>query len=323
VQDEADLSLRHLKPSRAMLFNEVMKAKSDIPPRDEEPRARGPNLANYFNDLMKGHASMNRTEELRDIAKAAGGMAAIAKSIIAKGATNFTEHEFAGALMEHAKLNKRDNESAAQSFSRILQSDPDIRRAYGITRGYMSIEPTWVEIGGTISEDDSKAAFDQLTEMANAQRAKAPWLSGDQAFSRVFSAPEMPNWPTARIAGQLQDDVSYSRARPCGWGRPTREGRTGFFLSPVRPPTRDTVRRVSRAAPSRRWCGVHDTEQQRQPGHGIPSPSLGAARGRALEPRETRIIEQDGGTASALKLLPLSAVQRKWSVFLLSLPGRE
>lgn len=190
VQDEADLSLRHLKPSRAMLFNEVMKAKSDIPPRDEEPRARGPNLANYFNDLMKGHASMNRTEELRDIAKAAGGMAAIAKSIIAKGATNFTEHEFAGALMEHAKLNKRDNESAAQSFSRILQSDPDIRRAYGITRGYMSIEPTWVEIGGTISEDDSKAAFDQLTEMANAQRAKAPWLSGDQAFSRVFSAPE-------------------------------------------------------------------------------------------------------------------------------------
>jgi hypothetical protein len=58
--------------------------------------------------------------------------------------------EFSAALMEYAKQNKRDaSESTVSAFSRILESDRDIRTAYGIAKGYASLEPTSVEVGDT------------------------------------------------------------------------------------------------------------------------------------------------------------------------------
>jgi hypothetical protein len=52
-----------------------------------------------------------------------------------------------------------------------------------------SLEPTSVEVGSTVTADDSKAAYDKLMEMAEKQRALAPTLTIQQLFARVFADP--------------------------------------------------------------------------------------------------------------------------------------
>jgi hypothetical protein len=143
--------------------------------------SHGRRLAEHLNNLTKRKdPPMNRTEELRDIAKAAGGMAAIAKNIIDRGSTTISEHEFSAALMEHAKAHKRDNESTFGAFSRLLENDIDLRKALGIVKGYAHTEPTSAEAGSTLISDDSAEAVRQLKEMANKQR---------RTFEQVFADP--------------------------------------------------------------------------------------------------------------------------------------
>jgi len=63
-------------------------------------------------------------------------VSAIIGHIVQKGETQFSEHEFAGAVMEAAKLQKEDGESDAQAFSRLFESNVELRKAYTICRGY-------------------------------------------------------------------------------------------------------------------------------------------------------------------------------------------
>jgi hypothetical protein len=79
-----------------------------------------------------------------------------------------------------------------KAFSKKIEEDADIRRAYGIAKGYpdyMSIEPVSVGVGSTVTADDSKKAYDQLMAMAEKQHATSPTLSIQQLFARVFADP--------------------------------------------------------------------------------------------------------------------------------------
>src|ERR1700682_4738221 len=154
--------------------------------------AHGRKRAEHLNNLSKGETSMNRSEELLSIGKAAGGMEMICKNIIDRGSTTITEHEFSAALMEHAKANRKADESVVKAFSRILETDVDVRRAYGIAKGYpnlMSLEPTSVEVGNTVTADDSKKAYDQLMALAEKQRATSPTKTIQQLFALVMADP--------------------------------------------------------------------------------------------------------------------------------------
>jgi hypothetical protein len=149
--------------------------------------AHGRKLAEHLNAISKSRKEepMNRQAELRDIAKADGGMAVITKNIIDRGSTTISEHEFSAALMTHCKNDVR-------AFSKMLQTDVDIKRAYGICKGYpntMSLEPVSTEVGNTNVEDDTAKAIAQLNELAEKQRALAPTLSTAQLFARVFADP--------------------------------------------------------------------------------------------------------------------------------------
>jgi hypothetical protein len=129
--------------------------------------AHGRSFAQFHNSITKRkeETPMNRTDELRDIAKTAGGMAVICKSIIDRGSTTISEHEFSAALMEHCKAHRAGNETVVKAFSRMIEEDSEIRRAYGIAKGYpnlMDIGPTSVEVGSTATADDSKKAYDKL-----------------------------------------------------------------------------------------------------------------------------------------------------------------
>jgi hypothetical protein len=126
---------------------------------------------------------MDRTDELRNIAKAAGGMEMIVKNIIDRGSTTITETEFSAALMEHAKGNRKAGESVVKTFSRMIEEDSEIRRAYGIAKGYpnlMSTEPVSTEAGSSEFKDDSAEAIKQLNAMAEKQH---------RTFEQVFQGP--------------------------------------------------------------------------------------------------------------------------------------
>jgi hypothetical protein len=128
---------------------------------------------------------MNRSEELLSIAKAAGGMEMICKNIIDRGSTTITEHEFSAALMAHCK-------NDVKAFSKMIETDSDIRRALGIAKGYpdvMSLDPVSTEGGSTVTADDSKKAYDQLMALAEKQRVTSPTLSVQQLFARVMTDP--------------------------------------------------------------------------------------------------------------------------------------
>jgi hypothetical protein len=120
----------------------------------------------------------------------------IAKYIITKGADGISEFEFTKMLTGHAELNRRTGESIPAAFSRIF-TDPEnveLRKAYQITKGFNTMEttPTSVEVGSIAVADDSKAAYDALMKMAEAQHRLAPTLTIQQLFSRAFEAnPEL------------------------------------------------------------------------------------------------------------------------------------
>jgi hypothetical protein len=145
--------------------------------------AHGRALFQHFSKQME--RPMNRTDELKSIAKAAGGMEMICKNIIDRGSTTISEREFSAALMAHCK-------NDVKAFSKKIEEDVDIRRAYGIAKGYpnmMSIEPVSTEVGSTITADDSKKAYEQLMALAEKQHALSPTLTIEQLFARVFADP--------------------------------------------------------------------------------------------------------------------------------------
>jgi len=111
----------------------------------------------------------------------------------------------------------------------MIEQDADIRRAYGIAKGYpnmMSVEPVSIEVGSSATADDSAKAYDQLMALVEDQRKLAPSLSTAQLFERVFSALENAKLASAAHRRKQQPGI-YLRelphhARYCPTGRSSR-----------------------------------------------------------------------------------------------------
>jgi SpoVK/Ycf46/Vps4 family AAA+-type ATPase len=97
--------------------------------------AHGRALAERLSSVLKSTRE-DQMHDLKSIAKQSGGLSVITSHIIEKGETSFSEHDFTAAVMEAAKLTKRDGETDAKVFSRLFESSADIRKAYSICRGY-------------------------------------------------------------------------------------------------------------------------------------------------------------------------------------------
>jgi hypothetical protein len=191
-----------LEPKLQQMVNAMIKA---VPSLKEEhalffllhtPHGRA--LAQHLNSLTKKETPMQT-----DIFKLHNieSVVTIAKHIIDNGASEISEFDFYRVVYGHAQMNKRAGESDAKAFNRVFET-PEIRRAYGIVKGYMDIEPVSVEIGGSVTADDSKKAYEQLYKMAEEMRRKSPTLTIHQAFARVFSAEENRKWASAATRGR-------------------------------------------------------------------------------------------------------------------------
>jgi hypothetical protein len=101
-----------------------------------------------------------------------------------------SDSPFAKALMGHAKLNKRANESNATAFARIF-ADPEnieLRKAHAITKSFpnmMSTEVVSTEVGSTETSDDSWKAAGQLQALVEKQRKLAPTLTTSKLYEMV------------------------------------------------------------------------------------------------------------------------------------------
>ena len=97
----------------------------------------------------------------------------------------------------HAARGKRGSptgESSASAFARIFEANPDIRRAYGVVKGYpnmMSLEVVSTEIGDTNEdgESDAEKAAAQIAALVEQQRALAPTLPTSELYERVYADP--------------------------------------------------------------------------------------------------------------------------------------
>src|ERR1700730_1027446 len=100
----------------------------------------------------KDHSTMDRTTELRDIAKA-GGIIAVAKAIIDENRSyGITEHEFVALATEHAKA-QHPELSGSQAFARLYQI-PEIWRACNVLKSMpfqVDVEP--LVVGGADTRD--------------------------------------------------------------------------------------------------------------------------------------------------------------------------
>jgi hypothetical protein len=180
----------HLHPNRAM--------------RHLLHTPQGRELLNLTISKQEKGKPMNRSDELRDIAKATGGMEMICKNIIDRGETTISEHEFSAALMEHAKTVRKADESVPAAFARIFETDSDIRTAYGIAKGYTpnvtSTTPTSVGVGSSETSDDSAEAVRLLREMAEKQHRTFEQVFQDSANAKLAARTyprRDPNWHSA------------------------------------------------------------------------------------------------------------------------------
>ena len=147
-------------------------------------------------------------DTLENIFKDAGGLIAICKNISISGhALGLTPDQFDEQLTKQAQADRRNDETFGKSYERlfarpevwqaqniirdaqyvaqIAKSHPDLTKSYP---DYMSIEP--VQVSGDDVTDKTDKAHQQLMALAEKQRAKAPWLSIEQAYERVFTAKE-------------------------------------------------------------------------------------------------------------------------------------
>jgi hypothetical protein len=184
---------------RPLLFNDFMKAATAQSMHDKKRRAAERLMTELSEDeketqtsrTQKEEPQMNRLDELKDIAKADGGMAMIAKNIIDKGSTTITEHEFSAALMEYAKIEAGKTGKSKFTIFAKLYEDPDNEfcKAVNIIKGYpdvMNVSVSSVEVGGTVTADDSKKAYDQLMAMARRQHETSPAKTVEQCFEIVM-----------------------------------------------------------------------------------------------------------------------------------------
>jgi hypothetical protein len=121
---------------------------------------------------------------------AATALAAPNENILAIDESEFT------ALVTKAAQKAHPSLSAASAFSKLFTEQSDrgalIRKAHKVIKEMASLEPT--QVGGEDARDvhpgeAGNAAYEKLMELAEKQRATAPYLSTAQAFARVVKHP--------------------------------------------------------------------------------------------------------------------------------------
>lgn len=161
--------------------------------------ASGRALAEHLNSITKRkEPPMNRTDGLRQIAKDFG-VAKLAKMLVMESnAHGISEVEFTKLIDDEAQKTRQPGERPGSCFSRFFSApeNVELRRAHQLTKNtpvsksaaapLMSFQPVSVETGSSATADDSVKAYNQLTAMAEAMRAKSPALTVAQCFARVF-----------------------------------------------------------------------------------------------------------------------------------------
>jgi hypothetical protein len=139
----------------------------------------------------KDHSTMDRTTELRDIAKKKGGIIAVAKAITDENRSyGITEHEFVELATEHAKA-AHPELSEAQAFAKLYEI-PEVWRACNVLKAAAPyFDPQVQVVGGADARnvDDPSAALAALHRIG---RERWPEASEAQRFTRAFEAnPEL------------------------------------------------------------------------------------------------------------------------------------
>jgi hypothetical protein len=136
----------------------------------------------------KDHSTMDRTTELRAIAKA-GGIIAVAKAITDENRSyGITEHEFVALATEHAKAQHPELSEAA-AFSKLYEI-PEVWRACNVLKSMPFVaDVTPVMVGGEDTRDlsDTSKAIEQLKQLG---RDRWPTESASAQFERALTAPE-------------------------------------------------------------------------------------------------------------------------------------
>jgi hypothetical protein len=159
----------------------------------------------------KDHSTMDKTETLRDIAKA-GGIIAVAKAIIDENRSyGITEHEFVELATESAQA-EFPSLSKAAAFSRVYTEASErgrtLQKAVAVCKAMpfvANVEPLIVGGADTRDLSDQSEAIAQLKQLG---ARKWPTESAAAQFERALTAPE--NHKLARLAVPIpQPTTSY------------------------------------------------------------------------------------------------------------------
>ena len=142
---------------------------------------------------------MNRTEELREIIKANGGMTDIAKGVIAEDGTSLTEHEYtelweaeAGGKSAHAKefAGPRTVKHVAYDIVHNVAMLKVLKaKAPGGYPNLMRTEPSVVGGKDATDVNDPAEAARQLAALVAEQRRLAPALKVSRLYEIVMADP--------------------------------------------------------------------------------------------------------------------------------------
>jgi hypothetical protein len=158
---------------------------------DDARRRRG------FEKQESTMESMSHAEFVRDVVKRYG-IVSLAKSMVQdEKSYGLDEFEFTRLATEHAQR-AYPNMNADAAFAKVFSDNGAdgvmLRKAHALTKSPFDLEPVYV--GGpdathdAVNSTESSEAYAQLQDMAEKLRASSPWLSGAQAFERVFTAKE-------------------------------------------------------------------------------------------------------------------------------------
>jgi hypothetical protein len=139
----------------------------------------------------------DRSAVLRSIVKQAGGVGPLCREIVKRGsARDITEHELTGLIVTAAKAAQPDL-TDAQAFSRMFcdmsPAGEAMRKAITIAKaGPLPPRDNDEEDEEERERDerDDDDAMDELHAKADELRKRLPHLSPEQAFAKVYAAPE-------------------------------------------------------------------------------------------------------------------------------------
>ena len=103
------------------------------------------------------------------------------------------EHEFTKLVTAHAQREHPDM-TPEQAFVKVFTAQTEegalLRKAHAVTKDLMSLEPVFVGGEDARDVDGAQKAYSQLMNMAEEQRARAPWKTVAQLFSELMQDPK-------------------------------------------------------------------------------------------------------------------------------------